>query len=355
MYKTIFDNVYKKYKKNGFVTETFIFDLIEQEGIPLFEIEYIMDQLLSKGIIINDENDFMESEDEGEEEYDRSTIDYNELYNDILKKEPELLHFIEYVKKIKAPQNREWQLLLPKAKSGNDYAKKRIVEMYIRVVIRLAFGISEKYDLPLEETIQDGLLGICVSIDKYEIGKNEAFSTYFPFWCRQVIMRNATIRNNVAYFPVHIKDKLLDIYEMSKEHRINECCDGINCKKLINQVSCKYECSIDSAKEMCSYLIPFESLDYITEHHENYLNDDNLCISSINEKLEFENLWSILKSVMKKCLKPREYNVLCMRYGIDCDQEYTLEMIGEKMGLTRERIRQIEAKAMRKLRNSYNA
>lgn len=350
MYEHIIEKIFLKYKKSGFVTESFVFDVIEEEGIPLFEVEYVMDLLLSKGIIIKDGNDLVNDNCE-DDECDRSLTDYKQLFNDIINEEPKLRDLLEYVEKIKPPQKREWQILLPQAQTGNDYAKKRLVEMYMRVAIKCAYSLSKKYDLPLEETIQGSFVGLCISIDKYEIGKNEQFSTYFLFWCRQLVMRSANIKNSTLYFPIHIKEKLFDIYELVINYMGKDGSYDFQCEELVNIVCDKLEYSEDKARELLSYLNPSQSLEFSLEHSEKTFSDENLYMYNLIEKLEIENTSLIVNTIIKQALNSREYEVLCMRYGIGYDKEYTLEMIGKKIGVTRERIRQIEAKALRKLRS----
>lgn len=211
MHEAIVEKLYKKYILNGYITEQLIFTTIDENDIPLFDVEYICDQLLAKGVIIRDDD---VSDDSDEEEYDRSQTDYSAIYEKVLEIDPSLTEFIEYVRNIQAPQHREWINLLPQAQNGNSYARTRAFEMYIRVVIKTALLLSQKYNLELADTIQDGLIGLHTAIDKFEFGRQDLFTTYFPFWVRQIIMREAQHAIQPYIFPSISKKNYLTFMTM---------------------------------------------------------------------------------------------------------------------------------------------
>ena len=159
-----------------FSPKTIFLMCLEENRISLFDVEYICDHLLSKGVIIRDET----SSDEDDEEYDRSNIDYEEVYREILEIDDSLSDLIEYIRGIQAPQHREWRNLMPQV-NNNAFTRNRIFEMYMRVAVRIALVHAKRYQLPLDDAIQNALMGLHISIDKFETSRQENFTQYFPF------------------------------------------------------------------------------------------------------------------------------------------------------------------------------
>ena len=350
MHEGIIEKLYQEYTMHGFISEGYIFDVLEENGISLFDVEYICDHLLSKGVIIRDDAPI-----DDDEEYDRSNIDYEEVFREVLEIDDALTGFIEYIRSIKPPQHREWINLMPQVKLKNVYARNRIFEMYMKVAVRIALFYSKKYRLPLDETIQDAMLGLHISIDKYENARQENFATYFPLWVRHYIIRNAQTLNTLLYFPTHVKEKLFAIYD-----NMDESCFDIEAEnepsiELLQSVSAELECNLDEARQLVNYLVTFDSIEELMENDENELllsdngtwNDE--LIASVERLLDSDILYKKLAT-----LSQREEEVLRLRYGVGYDRAYTLVEIGKSFCITRERVRQIEAKAFRKIRREYS-
>ena len=350
MHEGIIEKLYQEYTVHGFISEDHIFDVLEENGISLFDVEYICDHLLSKGVIIRDDA----LTDDEEDEYDRSNVDYEEVFSEVLKIDDTFSDFIEYIRGIKPPQHREWMNLMPQVKLKNAYARNRIFEMYMKVAVRIALVHAKRYHLPLDETIQNAMMGLHVSIDKYETARQENFASYFPLWVRQFIMRDAPTLNPSVYFPFHIKDKLFAIYDNMEDYfgDIEDRTEpGI---ELLQSIATELECTLVEARRLFDYLAPYESIEELSENEENELlfSDDGIgcenMISLVERNFDIDDLQIKLSK-----LTYREQEVLRLRYGIGYDHEYTLDEIGQKFCVTRERVRQIEAKALRKLRHRY--
>lgn len=350
MHEGIIEKLYQEYTVHGFISEDHIFDVLEENGISLFDVEYICDHLLLKGVIIRDDA----LTDDEEDEYDRSNVDYEEVFSEVLKIDDTFSDFIEYIRGIKPPQHREWMNLMPQVKLKNAYARNRIFEMYMKVAVRIALVHAKRYHLPLDETIQNAMMGLHVSIDKYETARQENFASYFPLWVRQYIMRDAPTLNPSVYFPIHIKDKLFAIYDNMEDYfgDIEDRTEpGI---ELLQSIATELECTLVEARRLFDYLAPYESIEELSENEENELlfSDDGIgyenMISLVERNFDTDDLQIKLSK-----LTYREQEVLRLRYGISYDHEYTLDEIGQKFCVTRERVRQIEAKALRKLRRRY--
>ena len=130
IHKQIILELYNRYQANGFITEDEALACFVAHKIPLNEIDIITEHLLTHGVVIK------YSEDEEDDDLtDRSKLDYNEIFNEVIEIAPGLSTFIEYVRTITPPQNREWMNLVPQAQSGNQYARNRLIEMYLRACL----------------------------------------------------------------------------------------------------------------------------------------------------------------------------------------------------------------------------
>lgn len=345
----IIDQLYNKYKANGFITEDEALACFVAHQIPLFEIDSLTEHLLTLGVIIK-----LEEDDSDEDELfanDRSKLDYGEIFDEVLLIQPELETFIEYARNITPPQHREWQILLPQAQNGNIYARDRIIEMYLRIVIKQALYCHKKYQVSLEDTIQNGILGLITAIKKYNPAEQDKFSTYAPWWINQSIYRRMRIYNNPMYFPVHVKTTVFTVQEMIEEHYNSNCsCPDINsCEVFINELQKKLDCEKDSAKQFLHYLNQCNSLEYIDpqspELSDHGLVDDEM-VEAVNTVHINQTTLTIIDS-----LKDREREILLYRFGFFDGQPWTLEQVGARLGVTRERVRQIEAKVLRRLRS----
>ena len=224
----------------------------------------------------------------------------------------------------------------------------------MKVAVRIALIHAKKYHLSLDETIQNAMMGLYVSIDKYETARQENFASYFPLWVRQYIMRDAPTLNPSVYFPFHIKEKLFAIYDNMEDY-FGDIENGTEPgTELLKSIATELECSIDDARQLFDSLAPFESIEELLENKENelLLSDDGVGYENMVASAERNFDTDVLHKKLAT-LTYREQEVLRLRYGIGYDHECTLDEIGQKFNITRERVRQIEAKAMRKIRRCY--
>jgi len=354
--QNIIEKLYGVYKGKGFVSEDLVFETLEDAKIPLYDIDYICDQLLSMGVIIRDDpaayiQNENEDEDEDEGEYDRSQIDYELVFDEVLAIDKRLAPFIEHVRQIQAPQHREWRNLFPQAKNGNQYAYWRIIEMYLRTVVRMALSYHKKISAPLAETIQEGCIGLIMALKKYEIGRQDVFPTYFPLWVQQNILRETPYTANPSiYFPVYVKDKLYSIYEIVKGHQCDKCRQNRLCPNLLAEAADRLECSTSYAELYLKHYQGYQSIEEMLSEDPLKLSDHGSFETDFLESYNLKELETIVVEVLET-LTPKEKRIIEMRMGILDGKEHTLEEIGSVFGVTRERIRQIEVKALQKLRN----
>lgn len=345
MHQEIIDKLYSEYKSNGYVSEDSVFDALIDNNLPLDEINVLCNNLLAMGVIIR-------SDDAKEDEviYDRSQTDYEKLYNEVVEIEPELKPFIDEAKGITPPQNREWQNLMLSAQNGNLYSRDRIITMYMRLVVKSALWHYRKFGITLSDAIQNGCIGLVTALEKYESGRHNNFSQHASLWIRQFIMRDADPINSLIYYPAHYKEKIFATYEMYSTHECEFCGSNLRCPKLLNDIVNSLNCSNEEAIELMNHLIPMESIDELLENDERAFFDYNIFEEQLSDNFNRKELIDALELAIKG-LSPKEVKVLKLRFGFDGKQEMTLEEVGKIFGVTRERIRQIEAKAIKKLQH----
>ncbi len=283
-----------------------------------------------------------------EDDIDRSIVDYDAVYSEVLQIDPSLAPFIDYVSNIKAPQMVEWQMLYPKATSGDMSARTRLVEMYIRNVIRIALYYHRKHGLPIADAIQDGIVGLINAIEKFGHADSNTFQSYYPMWVRQAIQREMPVYMYYRYFPAHIHERLMAISAIAESMDILLPGDYQDFVRLIPELCQKLEMSEAKVKEALGYFqLPIFIDDLSAEDDATLpsaLVAPDMALAVVLEKER--------STVVRQCIErltPREAEVLISRYGLTGDTPQTLEEIGTHFGVTRERIRQIEAKAMKKL------
>lgn len=240
---------------------------------------------------------------------------------------------------------------MPQAQNGNYYAKIRLYEMYLRVAVRQAYELSNRFHLSFEDTLQDGFVGAISSVDNYDSSEHMAFSMTIQWRISQAMCRNRWLYNNPCYFPTFLRDKLFSIMEEVEEHFCEHCpkYEDVICNHLALSISEKNDWTVEEATINIKYLKSFKSLDETLENEDD-ISDDGLFAYEMNNELE-ESLDAKTLPLLLETIKPREKEVILYRYGFTEKGVLTLEAVGQIMGVTRERVRQLEEKALKRLRH----
>ena len=290
-----------------------------------------------------------------------SSTDYDVIYTEILSIDEELSPLIDYVKQIKPPQRREFDSLIESAQEGNSFAKNRIFEMYMRVAIRIALQYCKHYPLSLSDTIQDALLGLHTAIDRYDNERHGPFLTYFPFWVRNTLQRNAYWSRIPFSVPAHLSDKLFTVYDLKEQHCCELCKDERVCPNLVNEISIAL--NVDNKESLTlikcfdetlsiEELLECENDPRIDDMQQEYvLSDRGEFAERMDEEHHKARMEQTVYDTIVTKLSERQAKVIVLRYGLEDGITRTLEEVAQSFNLTRERIRQIEAKALRKLKH----
>lgn len=253
--------------------------------------------------------------------------------------------FLKEIAAIPRITNGENLQLIRKAKTGDVEARNRVIEANMRLVITIARKYNCDY-LNLMDLIQEGSLGLIKAIDLYNPDYGFAFSTYAYNWIRQTITRAISDKERQIRIPVHMLETMnkytsVEKNMFSKLHRkptVSEMAKEMHLREeKILKIRSLFIDNVSLNEQVSNEITDTEIIDLIP--------DENVELEEDATKLKIEDLIKM----MQLCLNEREIDILLLRSGYD-GEVWTLQKIAEKYGLTRERVRQIEAKALRKLR-----
>jgi RNA polymerase primary sigma factor len=329
--------LYEQYCNNGYLLEDDIIDVCIDHDMDILEIDSLCDRLLNKKMIVKDSSAYKEKKIITQDSFvDRSHLDYDALFKQIGQEYPNCKVLIKEVGNIIPPQSHEWQNLIVQAQQGNSYAKDRIIKMYLRTVMKQAYYFSKECYCDFEDAFQNGVIGLMNAIDKFDVTNSDGFSAYFSLWVRQNMQRECVIKGTELYYPAHYRDRLLTIVADTGDYLYDD-----NFEQAVYMVADEtIKKSQLSLREIVSYILPYQELP-------EQLVDDYDALSEFMQNSVKEYLLASLET-----LRDREKMVIEMRYGINDGNPRTLEEVGRIMGVTRERIRQIENKALKKMRLS---
>jgi RNA polymerase primary sigma factor len=336
-------------KAKGSLSNSEIMEALEDVDYDIEQIEKLYETLENAGIEITGYLDTPEFEAiESEIERYESAEDMEKMLaqEGLAIDDPVRMYLKEIGKVALLDADREL-LLAQKMADGDEKAKKELVEANLRLVVSIAKRYVGKGMFFLD-LIQEGNLGLMKAVDKFDYRKGYKFSTYATWWIRQAITRAIADQARTIRIPVHMVETIHKVsriqrqllQELGHEATAEEIAEGMNM-------------SPDKVREIMKIALDPVSLETpIGEEEDSHLGDfiEDVDSPAAAEAASYTLLREQLSEVLHT-LTPREESVLKLRFGLDDGRTRTLEEVGRVFNITRERIRQIEAKALRKLRH----
>ena len=331
-----------KGKEKGYVTYEQLVEELKGLDVDSDSLDDLYNLLVENNIEIkSDTEDVSDDEDGGIDLLDDASLTKDIKINDPVRM---YLKEIGRINLLTSDEEYEYALL---AEQGDEYAKKMLAESNLRLVVSIAKRYVGRGMLFLD-LIQEGNIGLMKAVDKYDPAKGFKFSTYATWWIRQAITRAIADQARTIRVPVHMVETINKLARVQRQ-----LTQELNREPTDEELAKKLGISIDKVREVYKISQDPVSLETpIGEEDDSHLGDfikDERTMSP-EEYATSEMLKEELSGVLLT-LTDREERVLRLRFGLDDGQCITLEEVGQIFGVTRERIRQIEAKALRKLRH----
>lgn len=260
--------------------------------------------------------------------------------------------YIRQINKIPLLTFEEEQSLAQKIQEGDEDARQKMITSNLRLVISIAKKYTKYTSVPFLDLVQEGNIGLMTAVEKFDHTKGYKFSTYATWWIRQAISKAYIDQSRSIRIPTHV------VNQINKMNKVQaELTQKNNKEPSVAELAAALELEEQDVQKLKSYTKTNLSIDSTLS------DDDETTVGDLIADEDAEPLDSnCIQEDMKKAiiavlstLEPREKEVIELRYGLTSSKPKTLDECGEFFGLSKERIRQIEAKALRKLRNPARA
>ncbi|MDD4124258.1 MAG: RNA polymerase sigma factor RpoD [Eubacteriales bacterium] len=351
--QTALNELVERGKAKGSLTPTEVLDALDDTDCPVEVLIKACETLESNGVEIASDLVDPEVFDIPEEELIEEEIDENPetvvtyLAQEGVSIDDPVRMYLREIGKVALLTAEQELDLAERMEAGDIKAKQKLVEANLRLVVSIAKRYVNRGMFFLD-LIQEGNLGLLKAVDKFDYGKGYKFSTYATWWIRQAITRAIADQARTIRIPVHMVETINKVLRVSRQllqELGREPTDDEIAEEMGIQVD-KVRDILKIAQEPVSLEMPIGEEE--DSHLGDFIADDNA--PAPQDAASYSMLREQLLEVLHT-LTPREENVLKLRFGLEDGRPKTLEEVGKVFNITRERIRQIEAKALRKLRH----
>ena len=337
-------------QKKGFITFEELANALKGLEMDADSLDSLYNDLVSAGINVVTEEEAASSEGGQAKSEEVVILDDEDIVKDVNINDPVRMYLKEIGRKSLLTPAEEAEFSV-RAAEGDEEAKNQLAESNLRLVV----SIAKRYvgrGLLFLDLIQEGNIGLLKAVEKFDFSKGFKFSTYATWWIRQAITRALADQARTIRVPVHMVETINKMARIQRQMTLE-----LNREPSDEEIAKKMGISVEKVREVMKISQDPVSLETpIGEEDDSHLGDfikDESTLSP-EEYATNEILKEEIRNVLKT-LQPREQQVLELRFGLIDGTCYTLEEVGKKFNVTRERIRQIEAKALRKLRHPSRA
>ncbi len=335
-----------KGEKHGFVTVQEILQTVPRAETKIDLLDTVYGNLAEKGIEVRDTaSEVLQKKDADEIEGSPQILGISDFSQDSVRM------YLKEIGKVPLLTAEEEVHLAKRIEKGDEVARKKLAEANLRLVV----SIAKKYlgrGLSLLDLIQEGNLGLMKAVIKFDYKKGFKFSTYATWWIRQAISRAIADQARTIRIPVHMVETINTLMRTQRQ-----LVQSLGREPLPEEIAAEMGISPEKVEHILKISQETVSLEApVGEEEDSLLGDfiEDKESESPSEAATNQLLKEHLASVLT-FLSPREQRILKMRFGLENNRTYTLEEVGKEFGVTRERIRQIEAKALQKLRDNSDA
>jgi RNA polymerase primary sigma factor len=350
------DKAVVKGRSRGFITETELLFLFPEVEEYVFEYELYLANLQKKGIhIIEDTGQLLNIDDEKEGDKNDQTKEF--LFNEEAKKidlaklnSDSIQMYLKEIGRVPLLKAAEEVELAKRKEKGDSNAERKIIEANLRLVVSIAKKFAGAKGLSLLDLIQEGNIGLFRAVEKFEYRKGYKFSTYATWWIRQAITRALADQSRTIRIPVHMVETINKFTQVQRQ-----LIQDLGREPMPEEIAAEMGEEIDKVRHIIKISQDTISLETTVgeDEEDSTLEDFIEDVKSVtpDRSAALQLLKDYVKEVVAT-LSPREQKILEMRFGLVDGVAHTLEEVGQEFDVTRERIRQIEAKALERIRKN---
>jgi len=355
----------EKAETQGYLTSDDVLELFAESDDAVEHYEQIINMLHAAGVEVYDDKDDLPDDVAGDDfdEEDGDSFDLNTVSSDdtvgLYLKEMARVPLLTTDEEVNLARRLEAGEAALNCRDDEKRAELQVViddgrlarDHLIRANTRLVVSIAKRYmgrGVPFLDLIQEGNLGLMKAVEKFDYTRGYRFSTYATWWIRQTITRAIADQGRTIRVPVHMSDRIRHLYKVARQLE-----QEYGRKPTPEEIA--VEMKLEPRKVQWMLKVSWRPLSLerpVGEEEDSelgsFIEDDSTPTPS---QSAFQNLLREKVEEVLSTLTPREARILRLRFGLQNGRQYTLEEVGQKFGLTRERIRQIEGKALRRLRH----